>query len=184
MKTYFKPLPLLLLLGAAFAYLFYDGEIGINILVADGVLLVSVMGIRPQLWSWGSFRCGVVGMLISAVSLIVVNSPTGFFAHLVSFILVVGFAQSRQLRFVWYALLWGGSSLLLAGRRAWRLHESAVNESTARTPVGNWLKTAVVPLALTAPFFALYAIGSSNFLVGIEHLVEPLQVWLGNTSLP
>jgi hypothetical protein len=114
----------------------------------------------------------------------IVNSTASVVAHTVSFLILLGLAQSRELRFIWYLLLLGGSSLLLGGRRLWRQRSGPIIEKRHRSELGRWTKQLARPLVLAVPFFVLYAIGSSGFWLGIENTLEPVLLWLGDTSLP
>ena len=184
MKIYVKSLPLFIAMGALFAYLFHDGLAGVNVVVFDAVLLMVVLVVRPGLRWRPGFWLAVAGLLISAVAILIVNSSASIVAHAASFLILLGLAQVRELRFVWYLLLLGVSSLVMSGRRLWRQRRGPIVPPQHQSLVGRWLRQLAAPVALAAPFFLLYAIGNSSFVNGIDGFVESLLFWLEDTSLP
>ena len=181
MKLYLRTTPILLLLIASFTYLFYEWEFGINVFLFDGLLLLLLLRVRPELASWPAFRWAVACLLPSAISVVVVHSVASAAVHLLSFFLLIGFAQARELRFVWFALLLSLESLFAAPLLAWRSRSRSA-ESGARTKtVWQWVKQLVLPLGLLWLFCLLYISGNSDFAGGLSTGLTRLGDWLAET---
>ncbi len=164
MKTKSQLLPTMLLLVAAFPYLFYDWAVGINVFLFDGALLLLLLRVRPELAQRASFRWAVAGLLPAAVSIAVVHSTTSLLAHTASLLLLIGFAQERELRYLWYGLLLGVFSLFAGPLRALDRRGVGSAPSQQGRRVTRWLRQGVFPLLIMVPFFILYGTGSDHVL--------------------
>lgn len=165
MRDFLQSTALVLLLALLYAYLFYHLELGLNILAFDAICLLLLYRRRPELASQVSFRWAVAGCLAAALSVVIVHSSASFLAHHLSFLLVIGFAQVRELRFIWFGLLLGLTSLL-EGPIRWFWAGSRVIHW--RFVPRDWLRQGVVPLVVAAPFFVLYLSASDKFAGGIQ----------------
>ena len=176
--------PPLFLLIAAFTYLFFHWTLGINVFIFDGALLLLLLRIRPELARRASFRWAVAGLLAAAISIVAVHSTTSMLAHAASLLLLVGVAQERELRFVWYALTLGVLSLFAGPLRLLdRRHENTQRRSR-RLSVFRWLQQGALPVVVLMPFLILYSAGSDRFSKVIERVGAGLGELLGATSLP
>lgn len=107
-----KPATLfLIILSLTYAVLFYHAEVGVNLLIFDALLIVTALRCRPELAKHRAFAWAVAGMLFAAGSVVIVHGEGALWAHHLSYLLVLGFAQARELRFVWYGLLLGAITL-------------------------------------------------------------------------
>ena len=147
-------LPSLLVL---FIYLFYPLGYGLNVFAFDAVLLLSLLHRRPMLGRQPMFVVATAGLLASALAVVIVHGAASVLAHHLSFLLLLGYAQRRGLRFVFYALLLGCSSVVCAPRRLRiRLYRSAARW---RLPTG-WGGSVLLTVAVLVPFYVLYAHGN------------------------
>jgi len=166
MSNHIKKTFALLVLAVAYAFLFYHCQMGINLLIFDGLLLTLALWIRPELANHRPFIWSVGGLLFSAITVVVVNSNFSLFAHHVTYFLVLGFAQDRELRFIWFGLLLGAASLLQAPLRWWRSQLSSLQseeDKGAKRVFMPWLKQAAVPVIIMAPFLFFYLSGNGKF---------------------
>ncbi len=184
MKTSSSLGPCLLGLVAAFAYLFHHWPVGINVFIFDGALLLVVLRFRPELARRASFRWAVAALLPSALSIVVVHSTTSLIAHTASLLLLVGFAQERELRFVWYGLVLGAFSVFAAPFRMLDRSRKESGKSPQCPALFRWLRHAVAPVFIVIPLLFLYLIGSDDFLGLFGALVFRLVNVLDATSLP
>lgn len=162
----------LLLSTVLSVYLFFPFEVGINLFAFDSALLLLLLRQRKELNASAPIRWATFCLLASAVAVVIVHSRAAIVAHHLSFVLLVGYAQRRELRFVWYALLLGGWSLLSGPLRAYR-------EWVASQPLSNRLLTArkwgvpiTVALLICLPFLLLYAGGNGAFLDSVDFVLE------------
>ena len=169
-----------------FLYLFYHFHAGLNVFAFDAVLLLVALRLRPELARQESFRWAVAALLPSALAVVIVHSTYSLIAHAVSMLLLMGFAQLRELRFVWFAVLLGLSAYVAAPIRAVRRFSLRGDASDQRlTYTLRWLRQAGFPLLLLLPFLLLYTSGNGAFgqtlayLSGLFKVSElPLLQWI------
>jgi len=138
-------------------------------------LLLTLFNLRPELSQQRSIIWSVAGLLFSAISVVIVNSWLSVLAHSISFLLVLGFVQSRELRFVWFALGLGVLSLF-QGPIRWISSLARTNEEGEGTanPVSPWLKQIFLPILIILPFLFLYTAANSVFAQYITWLLDNL----------
>ena len=170
----------LVLLVAVFGYLFYPLATGSNVFVFDGILLLGVLRLRPEVALHTGFRWAVAGLLASAVSVVVVHTPASQVAHGVSFLLVLGFAQARELRFIWYALLLGATVTLRAPLQALRLAQTGDPGGQRTRAALRWIRLAGYPVLVLLVFLVLYATGNSAF----DRVLEAMSAHFAIGQLP
>ncbi len=162
------------LLALLFAYLFFPLETGANVFAFDAVLLLLLFALRPELARQAPIRWGVFLLLASATSVVIVHSEGAWLAHHVSLLGLIGYAQRRRIRFVYYALALGLLSLLVGPRRLWhRLREQTGDRWQLKTPLA-WLVPALLAAAISAPFLILYTVGNRDFARTVASLFERL----------
>ncbi|WP_116124517.1 DUF4173 domain-containing protein [Lewinella sp. IMCC34183] len=151
----------LFLLSVAFAYFFFPMELGANVFAFDALLIVFLLRQRPTLGRRALFVCTVAGLLASAVSVVIVHGRASILAHHISLLLLLGYAQRRELRFVGYAALLGLLSLACGPMRFLR----RIGRSTQFLPVvrtsGRWIGPAAVAAGVSVPFLVLYGAGNA-----------------------
>ncbi|SER37265.1 DUF4153 domain-containing protein [Neolewinella agarilytica] len=165
MNNHHKKTIAILVLAVAYAVLFYKGQMGVNLLIFDGLLLTLTLWLRPELGKHRPFVWSVAGLLFSAVSVVIVNTDFSLLAHHATYLLVLGFAQARELRFIWFGLLLGGVSLFAGPLRWWR-SQRASRAQLQNTPNGTlspWLKQVALPLLVAVPFLFFYLTGNGQF---------------------
>lgn len=194
MKTKLRhllPTFLLLLLGAAYAILFYHAEMGINLLLFDALLITAALWCRPELAKNRAFTWSVAGLLFAAIAVIIVHGPEAIFAHHLTYVVVLGFAQARELRFIWYGFLLGLLSIFRGPLQAFRQHRKAREEHRIsgredEPQFRRWLRQGALPLLILVPFLVFYLLGNkvlsqaiSSFLSGLDSFHLPANlVWV------
>jgi hypothetical protein len=163
--TIFKNAFPLLFSSLAFALLFRYGEVGINVFLFDAIVLTAALWHRPELSKHRAFIWAVGGLLFSAGSIIIVHGPASMLAHGLSALLVLGFAQARELRFIWFGALLGFTSVIRGAFR-WpqlRSREESEAETDRSNPALRWLRQSLIPLLIALPFFGLYTLACEQF---------------------
>ena len=160
----------LVFLALLFGYLFYPLSVGVNVFAFDAVALLVVFASRPRLAHRPAVRWAVFLLLASAVSVVVVNGTVSLTAHHLSFLLLVGFVQERELRFVWYGLMLGIIALLAGPKR----YLAELRRRYGRRLPGPdrwvWIRPTLTAMAVGLPFFLLYSIGNTAFFSGLESI--------------
>ncbi|WP_116105449.1 DUF4173 domain-containing protein [Lewinella sp. IMCC34191] len=153
----------LVLLGLFFAYLFFPLGVGLNIFAFDAGMLLALFATRPELAGRAGVRWAVFLLLASAVSVVVVHAPASRLVHHLSLLILMGFVQERELRFVWYGLFLGIVSLLAGPKR---VYHGLIDRYGGFLSAPNrwvWVWPALTALVVSCPFLLLYTIGSSDF---------------------
>ncbi|MFT6001051.1 MAG: hypothetical protein ACI81P_003518 [Neolewinella sp.] len=157
-------------LGLFYAILFHHGEIGLNVFLFDALVIALALWIRPELSKHQSFIWSVGGLLFSAGSVVIVHGQVSIWAHHLTYFLVLGFAQSRELRFVWFGVILGVGALFEAPLRQWRRWRTTrrQQDKQASNVALPWLKQVVFPVLILVPFLILYVAANDKFANGIE----------------
>lgn len=158
-----------LTLGLAYAFLFFHGELGLNVVLFDALLIGLALFVRPELAKHKAFVWSVGGLMFAAGSVVIVHTDAAVFAHHLTYSLVLGFAQARELRFVWYGLLLGVSAIFetpVNAVRRWRTVRRQKGRKVV-SPAWPWLRQALVPAFVLVPFLLLYVGGNDKFAAGL-----------------
>ncbi len=169
-----KSLLAALTLGLAYAFFFFHGEVGLNVVLFDALLISLALFVRPELAQHKAFVWSVGGLLFAAGCVVIVHSNAAILAHHVTYFLVLGFTQARELRFIWYGLVLGVSAIFetpINAIRRWRTIRRQ-RERKASSPAWPWLKQALVPAFVLVPFLLLYAGGNDKFAAGLDLFVN------------
>ena len=150
---------LLLCLSALYAALFWNGEMGLNLFLFDAAMLLVALKARPDLGGHRGFLVGVAGLLFAAICVVIVHSPASMLAHHLTYLIVLGFAQSRELRFLLYGGLLGAISLLTAPASWLRSMRLAASEGLARSSFKPALPY-LAALLIALPFAIFYLSGN------------------------
>ena len=172
-------------LGLIYAFLFYHGEFGLNLFLFDALLIGLALWGRPELGKYQSFIWAVGGLLFSAGSVVIVHGQVSILAHHLTYFLVLGFAQSRELRFVWFALLLGVGSLFEAPLRQWRRWKTIRRQQDKKeNPFAlPWLKQVLIPTLVLIPFVLLYVAANDQFANGLNVFLSYFSDFSINTNV-
>ncbi|MEM9835461.1 MAG: DUF4153 domain-containing protein [Bacteroidota bacterium] len=173
--NHFFPVSLLSLL---YAFLFVHFELGLNVLLYDAIFILVAGRLRPDVSGKAPFIWTSAALLFSAISVVIVNTWLSILAHGLTFIILVGYLQWRELRFIWFAFLLGLHGHL-AGPFRWIRQSIRATHATGYS--GRYwsrrLKQFFVPLLLMVPFVLLYGLASvqlGDFLDQISLLLVDL----------
>ncbi|GJM34941.1 MAG: hypothetical protein DHS20C18_39420 [Saprospiraceae bacterium] len=117
MKKHFFLTAIILLGGITYANFFSSEKMGLNTLLFAGALLTSIFGFQPELRKSSGALLAGTGVLLTALFIVWHNSGFAKFMHWISLLLLIGFAQRRELRFIFYALLLAITTLLSIPRQ-------------------------------------------------------------------
>ncbi|MEM9258362.1 MAG: DUF4173 domain-containing protein [Bacteroidota bacterium] len=165
----------LFLLGFAYAFLFHEAELGLNLFLFDALLLLLALWARPELGKHRGFIWSVAGLLFAAGSVVIVHGSASIFVHHLTYFLVLGFAQARELRFVWFGLLIGLISLFQGPFRWGRQYLGRLTTSQREGAIASRLKGIrhlVLPVIIVVPFLLFYLTGNSRFADGVGWLIN------------
>lgn len=178
-----KPTTLfLVILSLAYAVLFYEAEMGINLLLFDGLLIVAALRCRPDLAQYKSFIWAVGGMLFAAGCVVLIHGEAALWAHHLSYLVVLGFAQARELRFIWYGLLLGGITIFRGPMQWLRVQAIKMDEKRdgqPANPTWRWVRQGLPALLILIPFLVFYLSGNQRLSTGLSGILN----WVGSITL-
>lgn len=172
----------LLLLAVVYAVLFYHAEMGVNLLIFDALLLGTALRCRPELAKYRAFIWSAGGLLFAAGCVVIVHGEGALWAHHLTYLLVLGFAQARELRFFWYGFLLGGITLFRGPLQWFRRQAVYLREVSAhRTsrPAWRYVKQVVPALVILVPFLIFYLGANRELARGVAGFFG----WVGNFSV-
>jgi hypothetical protein len=163
--------------AAMYAWLFWNESLGINALLAGVFILVVMSLLHPGIFKEGAARWSAVGLLFSAVMVVVNNSLIAKFLHIGSLALCIGVAQAPLLRFVWF-------SGLLALHGVFRAPLAMVFEIfRGRKKSLHWRTLWNLALIIAIPafavlfFFWLYYFSNSAFAALVDNVLTSVEHW-------
>ncbi len=163
MLTQKRYLAAFLILSAAFNVLFWQEKLGINALIFSGIMILSVMLLKPKAIRsrnvWGTALLA----FFTADLVLIHNSGLAKFMHFISLILFVGFVHQPQLRTVFLALGAVFENVANLLRRLsiqlplWAMFHPWLRKSW------NVMRISLIPLGLLLVFFIIFLIANPRF---------------------
>jgi len=166
----------LVLFGALwYSFLFWESDMGINTLLFT-LFVVGILFIgQPDLRFSPTLRLMVGATLLAAFSVTWQGTFLARFIYWLSFILLIGYAQRRELRFLLFAFLLGGSSIFTAPLGAFKQWSRRSSWGQWWPAVRHWGRLIVLPSLLGGIFFLLYAAANDEFFAFFAPLVSLLE---------
>lgn len=161
---------LVALATAAFSYLFFEQQGGINFLLFNilflGITLQrDVALIRDRNWLWAASMC-----IISATAVLINSGPLPIFSNIVSLLLVSAFAFRRQSSAA-FSFLFSCYSIMIAPVAIISSFIKPAGEPENRSSVVLYrVVGAMIVLALLIVFLSLYRVANPLFAVNMEWL--------------
>lgn len=163
--------------------LFWKEQFGLNTLLFS-ILMIGMLYTlyREQGFSRGAVIMAI-GTLFSALLVTVHNSAISCIVHLLSFVGLIGFVQQRELRFVWYAFLFGLLNILEAPHKMLRqfLQSRKLDPSFSRG--FQYIKIGFIPVLVLFVFYILYYLANPRFASFADHFFRNFS-WLFNWNIP
>ena len=174
MKHFVNPIGPTLILAVLAAYLFFPPGFGLNLFLFDAVLILSLLAWQPEAGRRPFVQAGILLTLATAVSTVIVGSKVSLVAHHLSLLLLTGYVNRREMRFVWYALILGFTTAIASPLTAGRALLGGGASRGVWRGSRRWLMPAAVALLVSLPFFLLYSTGELRFLALIDRITTTL----------
>jgi len=162
MRKLFLTDTLIILIACSYSTLFWKEKMGLNVLLFGLVITVSVLlqhGVKENPY----LKLTAFTTLLTAVMVVFNNSLISKIVHICSLMAMLGFAQNRTLRFIWYALLLTLFNMLETPKKF--LHQFNENFGTAFKPqqmLRNF-QFSVLPIGLLGLFYVIYYVANPKF---------------------
>ncbi len=159
-------------LTIAFNFLFWMEKPGINYLIYAALFLGVLIFLDPQKLKLKYCTVSFFGVLVSLLSLLMVNSILSVIMFFVSSVLFVSFYYQQELKSLYYILPNSFLNLFYSVSELFvKVGERSQNTSSGKK-VGKWLKILIIPVIITLVFFAIY-FRSNHFIE--EFTIEFIQ---------
>jgi hypothetical protein len=152
-----------------YAYLFWWGSMGINTLLFAAFAITGLFQFRPELRKSRNVILLATGTVLTALLVIWHHSALARISHILSFTLLIGAVQIREVRFIGFALLLGLSGLFEAPLQLLRQIERDIIKNPQLKQAIYWLRMVLLPLGLGLLFLMLYLGASHQFATLIEN---------------
>lgn len=156
-----------ILLGLSYVFLFQNFEIGLNALIFDVLLLVFFIKTEPDIKSRPLFTIAAAGLLISSLSVVIVNSWTASIAHIISMLLLFGIARVREIRFIWFGLMLGVLSIFRAPLDYLAHWKRSLNQGESGKKLR--LRFFLIPILISVPFLVIYYQANASFATLVDY---------------
>lgn len=161
----------LILFGSAlYVNLFWQEQLGLN------ALLFSLFAIAAAWWRWPEalrreeVQVLIGGTVLSALLTAWHNSLLAKTAHVLSFLLLIGYLQQEKVRFVVFALLLGLANVLETPLTLARSLKDTLPRRSNWQTASRWVQLALLPLGLGAVFAFLYYHANPRFALAFDFL--------------
>jgi hypothetical protein len=160
--------------AAVYYYLFWQSPSGLNSLIFS-LFLLAVLGLTQaeKLQSRGALLA-ICATIISAGLVAWHNSALTKIGHSFSFLILIGFLQKMELRFIWYAFLLAMVGFMEGPKRIYEEFMSSNLNHGRYKEIFRWLKLTLVPLALGFVFFVIYYAANAQFAALIDRFTAAL----------
>ncbi|MEM6699160.1 MAG: DUF4173 domain-containing protein [Bacteroidota bacterium] len=168
MKKEFLTDTLVLLIAFTYCTIFWKEKMGLNSLIF-AVLMTGSLVAHYEVKRKAYFWLTAFGTIITAAMIVIHNSLVSKIIHLCSMVTMIGFAQQRMFRFVWYAFLLGIYSMLETPKKFVRQFNE--NFGTALRPVvlQRNLQLSIAPVFLLGLFYMIYYHANGKFAELSDH---------------
>jgi len=147
-----------------FDFLFWEEKMGLNVLIFTFVWLGALCWVFPESRSSRTFQAAAGGMLLTAVMVTWHNSGAVKLAWMVSAMCAAGFAQERQVRFVWYALLqYLHSALYTPGALVRSLAREGSAQQSRSLRLWSSVSLGCLPFLVALVFYGFYLVANPKF---------------------
>ncbi|MEN0004981.1 MAG: DUF4153 domain-containing protein, partial [Bacteroidota bacterium] len=152
-----------------YAFLFVRAEMGVNALLFSAVAIGALFYFRPDLQRSKNVLAFTAGTLFTAILTIWHHSVLAKLVHILSFFLLIGSVQRREVRFIGFALILGVAGFFEAPILLLKRFEQDLFKSPALKQAFYWLRMILLPFGIGLFFFVLYAAASQQFASIIEN---------------
>lgn len=153
-----------LVLGIAFTFctIFWEERMGVNALLFS-VLLLACLLLRYDLKRPSYFWVSAVGTMVAATMVVWHNSMVSKVIYFASMISMIGFAQHRVLRFVWYAWLMGLYSMWQTPKKFLRQARENIAPTLRPVLLLRNMQLAFLPFVTVGLFYIIYYFANGKF---------------------
>jgi Domain of unknown function (DUF4173) len=156
--------PTLMLIGAiTFNALFWDAQIGINLLLFSLFLVGCIFLIHRNTKKSISFYMTLAGVLITGLFVTYHNSTMSKFTHILSFVLMIGFLNQLVLKSILFAFYTSLLNYIKIPTIIKNEFSSSEIKPTKLKAMARTLKLAVIPLAILFVFIIIFQFANPVF---------------------
>lgn len=163
-KTFFKSHHLLILSTLGYTYLFWQQNLGINLFLFSCIMMVIAVIKWKVNIKQKSILLTLSGTVISGLMMLMLNSDTSKFAHIISFFVFLGFALHPEIKSIQYSLL---NTLTNYASSFSIAYSTFKEENTANThrieKVFYYLRIIVIPIIFLGFFYIIYSFSNDKF---------------------
>ena len=144
-------------------FLFWQEKMGLNSFIFSAFIVGCLWFLHPENRSNKTSYIAMFGAMLTATMVVWHNSQFSKIMHLLSMLILLGFMQQRELRFIGYALLLGLWSFLDVPIKFISKLRGAKKTSQKANQALRFLKLGILPLFILNIFFAIYYFANPQF---------------------
>ncbi|MEM9888240.1 MAG: DUF4173 domain-containing protein [Bacteroidota bacterium] len=153
---------LVFLLAFTYCTIFWKERMGLNTLLFAS-LMTGCLILRYDVKQHPYFWLSAGGTMLTAMMVVWHNSLVSKIIFFSSMITMIGFAQQRVLRFMWYALLLGLYSMLETPRKFMQQFKGNFSRSFRPFALSRSFQVSFVPLLVIGLFYLIYYYANGKF---------------------
>lgn len=168
----------LLILGSTvfYLFLFWQEEWGLNTLIFSLFIVALLYWYRSELVTSRLFAGISAALLLSATFVLFNNSMLSKVVHNLFFILFIGYAQRRELRFFLSALGLGLLGPIIFPFSMGRRMMGELKSQDGTNDLLKWLGLVILPLGILSLFFFIYYAANSHFAELVDTITSYLWI--------
>jgi hypothetical protein len=150
-----------IILTVGFDYLFWEQNLGLNILISFLAILPIVLLLNEGAWKKTTVRITISGTFLSALMILLYSSTSAKFAFVSSFTIMMGFVHQNDLRTVYHAFLNFLSSLFQSPQSISEELSHLENKRTKK--IFSTFQLALIPIAVLNIFYWIFKFANPVF---------------------
>ncbi|MEM9849749.1 MAG: DUF4173 domain-containing protein, partial [Bacteroidota bacterium] len=162
MKKEFLTDTLVFLIAFTYCTIFWKENMGLNTLIFASLMtgcLIARYDVKRHPYFW--LTAG--GTILTAIMVVWHNSLVSKIIHCSSMVTMIGFAQQRSLRFMWYGFLMGLDSMLETPRKFSNQFKGKFSRAFRPFALSRSFQVSVIPVLVLTLFYGIYYHANGKF---------------------
>ncbi|MFK7786130.1 MAG: DUF4173 domain-containing protein [Crocinitomicaceae bacterium] len=180
---------LLLFIGAIiFNYLFWQENLGLNVLIYSSIIVLTSVLLRPESRKSPRMYAALLGVVLTGGMIVYHNSLMAKFTHFTSLLVFFGFVNQPSLKAIFHALPTGVVNFIYAPYAIISNISSSQSENRPIKKYWRTTKLVLLPLAFFWVFYVIFYFSNPVFANYSDRFWSTVGEWmvdlLGNVSIP
>ncbi len=138
-------------------FFFWKENLGINIFLFSGMLLLLMKIAYPESFSSGPVRITLVGTLVTGLMVFLIGSEASKVAHIISLLLIAAFVHGNKMRSILFATLHLARHVVNLPVQFLRKKEALLNQRPFTKFLVRFIRLSMIPIFISFVFCLIYS---------------------------